>query len=111
MKITITTPFVSTNALYTVARNGRRIKTRAARASAEAIAWEAKSQFPREPLTNPINVKVYLFFANNRRRDLDNIKGLLDALTGVVWKDDSQIMDLHIMKYIDEKNPRVEIHI
>lgn len=111
MKITLTTPYVSTNRLYTVNRNGSRRKTAAGAAAAKALAWEAKAQMRGEPLKNDLAVQIFLFFPDNRKRDLDNIKGLLDAMTGVLWLDDSQIVDLHIRKYVCKENPRVEIVI
>ena len=111
MKIVITTPYVSTNRLYTTARNGRRIKTRAASEAKEAIAWEAKAQYMSEPKTGALKVRIDLFHDDKRRRDLDNIKGLIDALTGVLWEDDSQIVELTIKKHTVVEYPRVEITI
>lgn len=43
--------------------------------------------------------------------DVDNyVKGIKDALKGVIWKDDSQVTDLKAGKYFGER-PRVEILI
>lgn len=43
--------------------------------------------------------------------DTDNYtKAVLDALNGIIWKDDSQIVDLHAGKYYSD-NPRVEITV
>jgi Holliday junction resolvase RusA-like endonuclease len=43
--------------------------------------------------------------------DVDNyVKGIKDALKNVIWKDDSQVVDLHISKWYSE-TPRVEITI
>lgn len=111
MKVVITTPYVSTNALYTHTGHGRKVKTAAAREAKETIFWEAKSQIKRDPFKGDITVEIYLFFPDNRKRDIDNIKGLIDALTGVCWEDDSQIVDLHIRKYIDKDKPRAEITV
>jgi Holliday junction resolvase RusA-like endonuclease len=46
--------------------------------------------------------------------DLDNLlKGLLDALNGIVWYDDRQVCQILARKYFSEKNedPRIEIII
>lgn len=111
MKLTIRTPYVSTNALYTNSRTtGKRILTSKARVSKEAIAWEAKAEMKGNRMfTGPIRVELYLYFPTKQRRDLDNVKALIDAMTGVVWKDDSQIYELVIRKYHDKEDPRVEV--
>lgn len=44
--------------------------------------------------------------------DIDNhIKAVFDALQGILFKDDSQIVSCRADKYTDKKNPRVEIEI
>jgi len=41
--------------------------------------------------------------------DVDNYaKGILDGLNNVIWKDDNQIVDLHVSKWYSEK-PRIEV--
>lgn len=43
--------------------------------------------------------------------DVDNyVKGVKDALNQVIWKDDSQVVDLHISKWYSE-TPRVEVTV
>lgn len=43
--------------------------------------------------------------------DVDNyVKGVKDALKSVIWKDDSQVVDLHISKFYSQ-SPRIEITI
>lgn len=113
MKLTIKTPYVSTNALYTLSRStGKRILTNKARVSKTAIACEAKTEMKGQKMyTGPIRVELYLFFPTKQRRDLDNVKALIDAMTGVCWEDDSQIYELVIRKYHDKENPRVEVMI
>jgi Holliday junction resolvase RusA-like endonuclease len=46
-----------------------------------------------------------------RRDDVDNIKALLDALSGILWLDDGQIADLCISKRYDPDRPRVELSL
>lgn len=58
--------------------------------------------------------KVTLFFLlkDRRRRDLDNLsKAVLDALNGIAWVDDTQVVDLHIVKAITRESPGVWIEI
>lgn len=43
--------------------------------------------------------------------DVDNfVKGIKDALKSIIWKDDSQVVDLHVSKWYSE-NPRVEVTV
>ncbi|MFD7521417.1 RusA family crossover junction endodeoxyribonuclease [Paenibacillus chitinolyticus] len=58
-------------------------------------AWAAESGTIR-PTTKP---------------DADNfIKGIKDALKNIIWKDDSQVVDLYVSKWYSGR-PRVEIKI
>jgi Holliday junction resolvase RusA-like endonuclease len=74
--------------------------------------WQAKTQYKGEILKGPVGIEINLFFKNNLRRDWDNWHKLtMDALTGIVWEDDSQITDVIVRKKIDKENPRIEIII
>lgn len=43
--------------------------------------------------------------------DIDNyIKGILDGCNGIVWTDDSKVVDLHVSKFYSSE-PRVEIDV
>ena len=76
----------------------------------EAYAWEAKSQWRDKPLTDDLHVHVTFYFGSRRKRDLDNQnKIILDALSGVVYEDDSQIAELHLVRGYDKENPRIRI--
>ena len=45
------------------------------------------------------------------RPDLDNlIKGIKDAIKGIIWKDDSQVVNIYAAKWYGEV-PRVEISV
>lgn len=52
------------------------------------------------PVYDPFAVDIWIEAAPERRRlDLDNVaKACLDALTGVVWKDDSQVVRLSVVR-------------
>lgn len=96
----------STNHLY--GRGGRGVyMLENVRQAKESIGWEARSQFHGKPLTGPLAVTIDLYWPDRRNRDVDNIKVLLDALTGIVWEDDGLIVDLHTKKGFDRSNPRV----
>ena len=47
----------------------------------------------------------------SKRPDLDNyIKAIMDALTGVIWRDDSQVTSMYAAKCYDVR-PRIEVVI
>ncbi len=76
----------------------------------ESYQWQIKSQYKGKPKTGDIDLRIELFFGDNRKRDIDNYnKILLDAFTGILWEDDSQIQSLLIVKNKDIKNPRIEL--
>ena len=99
---------ISVNAMY----RGRRFLTKEGKATKEAMAWEIKSQIRSlKPYEGDIAMNV-VFYVPNLRSDLDNLlKAFLDSLTGLLYKDDSQITELHIFKELDKKNPRIELSI
>lgn len=73
---------------------------------------EARAQWRKKPLNGDIELWVTFYFGSKRERDLDNSNKLWqDALTGVVYEDDSQIAHLHLERAYDAKNPRVEIAV
>jgi len=52
--------------------------------------------------TEPVKVSIIFSFSDKRRRDVDNYaKAILDCLTGVLYKDDSQIIELHLYKKLN----------
>lgn len=72
---------------------------------------EAKNQWKEKPLEGDIEVGVMFYFKDKRRRDLDNMNKLyLDALTGIVWNDDSQISRLFLSRHYDKNKPRIELY-
>lgn len=73
---------------------------------------EILAECGKKPTKEPISVIVELYFKDEKRRDVDNFnKLILDAGSGLLWFDDSQIQELVIRKFIDKKNPRVELFV
>lgn len=61
-------------------------------------------------LKNEVEVEMIFYFPNKIRCDLFNVpKSVCDALNGVLWEDDKQIIAGHLFVRYDKKNPRVEI--
>ena len=85
--------------------------------------------FRGDPWTGPVAVRVVIYLADARRRDVDNYaKQVLDALNSKparpargksparppvprLFKDDSQVVDLHLLKRIDRAQPRLEVEL
>jgi crossover junction endodeoxyribonuclease RusA len=81
-----------------------------ARAYKAQAGWLAKSQ-NAELLDGDIAVTLKLY-RPQKKGDIDNrIKVLLDALQGVAFENDSQIVELHVFRYDDKANPGVEVEL
>ena len=72
------------------------------------------------PFTGAVKVDIKVYRQSSKFNsaivhqygDVDNLaKGILDACTGILWIDDAQIVDLHIVKYITDFKPYVELEI
>lgn len=82
----------------------------AARAYKGRAGWLAK-EVGCYPLAGPVDVLLHVHRAR-RAGDLDNyVKVLLDALKGVVFEDDSQVVELHAYRGEDRGNPRVDVRV
>jgi Holliday junction resolvase RusA-like endonuclease len=110
MTLTFLTLPLSTNQLYRSV-NGRTIISERGRANKELIGWEARAQYRGKPLTGPLKIEVRFFWGDRRRHDWDNAKTFYDSLNGIVWEDDYQIFDAHVVREYDKENPRVELMI
>ncbi|SET95101.1 Holliday junction resolvase RusA (prophage-encoded endonuclease) [Salinibacillus kushneri] len=90
----------------------------------------ASQHAPKKLILGPVSVSIKIYrqipkcmskklrklsldeiYRPTKKPDCSNIaKGIEDALNGVIYKDDSQIVELQVSKYYSEK-PRVEITI
>lgn len=78
----------------------------------EAYQWEAKTQWKRKPITGDVALHITFYFKDKRRRDLDNQHKLIwDALSGIVYEDDSQVIEYHVYREFDKARPRTEIEV
>ncbi len=81
------------------------------------VQWTARQAMKgAEPMTGEIcaAVKIYRKYRRTSRRfgDVDNfLKAIFDSLSGIVFKDDAQIVRCVVEKFTDKKNPRAEIEI
>lgn len=91
-----------------------------------SVAWHAAQVYRRQPCTGP--VRVVLDFVMPRptsapkrstpfavkRPDADKLtRAIFDALSEIVWKDDSQVVDVHVRKRIagPEEQPGALIRV
>lgn len=77
-----------------------------------AVAWEARiAMSGNDPITGPVAMRCVFVLPNNRRVDIDNLnKAILDACNGIVFKDDHQVMNLHLIKRVRE-TPGVYVEV
>lgn len=96
----------------------------------ELVAQYAREQYHGEPLDCPLYIVLNVFRPVQKsiskierarrlsgahrpivKPDIDNLfKAVTDACTGVVWKDDNQIVSTKSDKFYSEE-PRVEIYV
>lgn len=91
--------------------NGRTFTPKKTKDAENLIQAVVKKQFKLKPFDGPLRVEVVFMFERPKsskneypivRPDLDNIfKLVADALNGILWKDDSQIIELASMKIYD----------
>ncbi len=63
------------------------------------------------PFNGMVSAVIYVYRAS-KRGDLDNyLKPTLDALNGITYHDDKQVVELHAYRLDDKHNPRIEITI
>ena len=84
--------------------NGRGFQTARVKSWQAEVGWAAQQQMhalSQDLLTEDLRVSLTFHLPDRRRIDIDNLsKGVLDGLNGICWKDDHQIMDLHLHKRI-----------
>ena len=69
------------------------------------VAYKAKEAMRgNDPILGETSIRLIFTLSNRRRVDLDNLsKGTMDGLREIVIDDDSQVVNLHIVKHIKGK--------
>ena len=89
---------------------GRTVVSASAKAYKAGVGLVAQHH-GMHPMTGPIAVYVHVYRAR-KVGDLDNYKKVLyDALQGIAYNDDDQIVEEHSWRWDDKANPRVEVEI
>lgn len=77
----------------------------------EFAAWRMRGE-GLDPFAGPLRVRLSFSRATARRCDLDNLaKLVLDALNGIAFVDDSQIVELVATKDVDRTHPRTVVEV
>ena len=105
-------PYSTNNIYFSTAKIGFRIMSSKARERKKQYQEEAIAQWRKGILKDDIEISIKLFFGDKRKRDWDNYHKLsMDALTGIVWEDDSQIKKATVLVGYCKENPRIEVEI
>lgn len=106
-------PYPPTANLYWRVIRGRPVKSKAARDYQTKVALLARAALGPgvRPLTGELKVSVNVY-RPRRLGDLDNtLKVLLDALRGIAYEDDSQIVHIEARRADDAANPRAVVTV
>jgi crossover junction endodeoxyribonuclease RusA len=111
MSATLVLPYPPANNHYYRAVPGRGVLLSAeARRYKEDAGMVALAAGVR-PVDGPVALTVTLY-RPQKRGDIDGrLKGLLDALNGIAYRDDSQVVELHAYRLDDKDHPRVEVQV
>ena len=75
------------------------------------IQEAAKTCFTCEPIVGPVKMTIQLWFKDKRIRDCQNYpKSICDALNGICYNDDSQIVELYVTKLMRDE-PGLDVTI
>lgn len=105
---------LSTNNIYKIATKPfpRNYMTAAGKALKASYQEQVRHQWKNTAHEGTVALYIKVYYGDKRKHDIDNgNKILFDSLTGIVFKDDSQIEQLGITKYYDKEDPRVEIEV
>ena len=74
--------------------------------------WQIRQQWKKQPLKGNVEIIIALYFGTKRKCDWDNFHKLsMDAMTGLVYVDDSQIIRATVEKFYEKGNGRIEIDV
>lgn len=109
--LTLKTKPIPVNQRNTVIR-GKVFLSKIYRETKEALQWEVQSQHKGEPQEGDVTLNIMFYYGDKRKRDIDAyLKILLDAMSGIVYGDDSQVTEMHLFKEVDIANPRTVIQV
>lgn len=76
-------------------------------AEVEKATRAVLAQHAAEPLEGPVVLALGFWMPSLHRLDTDNlVKHVMDAGNGVLWRDDSQVVRLAGLRFLDRERPR-----
>ena len=100
-----------TNRYWRTIVKGKRAIPILSREAREYKARMASFAVGRQPSQEPVSLTIRLY-RPRKAGDIDGpLKPLLDALQGVLYVNDSQIVGLHVTRHDDKDDPRVEVEV
>lgn len=110
MRYTLTLPFPPSTNLYWRIGNNRIHLTETAKAYKLEAGYRANAVC-KKPITEEVRLTVN-FYRPRAIGDTDNLlKVLLDSMSGIIYKDDRQVAEIHAYRFNDPSNPRAEVTI
>ena len=93
-------------------KGGQWYTPQSTRAYEEAVGWAARDAGIRNPYQGAVRLEIVLWLPDRRRRDVDNCaKSICDALNGIAYLDDSQIIELTVRRGVDRVRPRAVVRV
>lgn len=99
-KLLLHDPPISVNTAYPIRAGGRgKYLSNAGKVYKELVGYKANEIWEGEPTSELLRMAIWYSWKDKRVRDVHNYhKVLIDALEGIVYASDSQIIDLHVIK-------------
>lgn len=110
MRLTLPYP-PSANRYWRTNQHGHNYVSPEAKRYKEGVRLRAHMARLGKPLACPVVLTVVVY-RPQKSGDLSNrIKVLEDALNGIAFVDDSQVVEIHARREDDKTNPRVEVQV
>lgn len=76
------------------------------------VQLRAMNQYRGDPLEGELWMVFRAWMPDRRRRDVLNLpKVVLDGLEGIVYEDDVQVGEVHVVRSYDPDDPRVRVEV
>lgn len=111
MEISLTLPYPpSSNRYWRTTKQGRTYVSEEARSYRADVGWLAK-QAGAQLLAGALQMTLHLYRPRKTGDSSNRVKVLEDALQGILYANDSQIIEHHIYRHDDKQEPRVELTV